>query len=288
MQDTIEAKISELHDGGIISENYKLNMFIDTGKYFKYQKSEYQKDKKPEILMNVIDAGTIQDSSMPYDTYMKVVSVVFFAKEEYRQDVKTILYSLCLDLKSIVTQLTDKTSDNTERQLTVQVSNDEQPQFSDRIQVGYDAFNGSFDLNFIVFTNLKLSNNYGFWIDNANVPVTAITIKRGYEETPNLPKTNTVQFYQNTSVLDISVEGLFEENAGLKELYAATLDINTLPNSFNISFGPSDYDPTKTYTGTDLVFSQSCNLKGIEFSWQYGKLVSWSASFTIAANVTKR
>lgn len=292
----IKSKIAELHDSGLIRYEYKINAFKNTGEYFKYQKSEYSKDKDPEFLINVIDGGTIQDSSIPYKTYMKVVRTVIFSKEEYRDDVITIFESLALDLKSIVTTIYDipkiaTDSVNTEpekRANVVQISNDSEPEFSDRIQIGYDAFNGSFDLSYIVFTDLKLSNDCKFWIDGYEVPYTSMTVKRAFVDVPNLPKTNTVQYYQNTSAIEISVSGLYAANVGIEELRKATFDTSTLPSSFVISIGPSDYDPAVAYTGTDIIFSQSCACKVSQFSYQYGKLVAWDATFTLAANVSVR
>jgi hypothetical protein len=292
----IKSKIAELHDSGLIKYEYKINAFKNTGEYFKYQKTEYSKEKDPEFLINIIDGGTIQDSSIPYKTYMKIVRTVIFSKEEYRDDVITIFESLALDLKSIVTTITDQPdlstdSVNTEpvkRENTVQISNDSEPEFSDKIQIGYDAFNGSFDLSYIVFTDLKLSNNYKLWIDGYDVPYTSMTIKRAFVEVPNLPKTNTVQYYQNTSAIEISVSGLYANNVGIEELHKATLDVSTLPSSFVVSIGPSDYDPAVSYSGTETIFSQSCACKGSQFSYQYGKLIAWDATFTLAANVSAR
>jgi hypothetical protein len=273
--DAIKAKADSLRASGIVQRDYSIKDFADSGEYYGYRKKEYTDQKAPEneIVLCAIDGGTIQDTSSPIETYMKLARIVFFAREEYREDIRNILCSLQIDQRSLVDSI-DSTA--------VQISVESTPSFSSIQNIGLELFTGSYDADVIVFGGAHISNSYSFGIDGTEVPITAMSIRRAFQVVPNLPKQNTVGYIENTSALDIAVEGIYTDNAGIREMYAAALDVNTLPASFTVAY------QLRGGSTTDVPFSQKCYLKEVQFVWAFGKLVTWKASFTLASSVGLR
>ena len=108
-----------------ISNLYRYRVYYDSGDII------HPSEELPEntIGVNILNTGLIQDSSTPLTSYLQSIQVQFLGKENYRQDLYTILNEISIEYKSKMDTINNK---------PVETSIDEFPEFSDR------EFNGEY------------------------------------------------------------------------------------------------------------------------------------------------
>lgn len=277
----------------LVSQKHIFKVFLNSGDYLNYKQNEYLSDESnsvysaltpnplassdasstssqvnQEVLVNIINDGGIQDSTIPINTYLQMVHIVFFTKEEFRNDMSVLFFSLALDMKAKL---------DTINGTAVQLTTDEQPTLNDRQTLGIDCFDGYLDLSVIVYAGAKLSNSYDLQLDGVSIPFSSIDIGRGYETTPDLQKRSEILSFQNTSSASISVKALYTSNTEVDKLLQDTLNNSNFNTMYNVSLYASG--------SASSLFGKNMYLSKVAFHWAYGSIVSWEAEFVPAISV---
>ena len=263
VEDKINALASDMFSSGQTANNISFRTFSETGDYLNYQKKyadEASERSNSEVIACVINSGIVQDSSAAVDTYLQSARIAFFALEEYRADIEAIFMELSSEWKAFVGSIGGSTA---------QISNDDGPVFNDKEEMGEEIFTGYIDLDFIIFYKAQLSNTTILKIDGVAVPYISAQAERGYEQTPDLQKRAELLYMNNTSALTITIQGIVTDAAPIAKLRKDCLR--------NSSFG-GEYLVSLTTDGTEE-FSQNMIPVGCTFTWEWGKAISYVATF---------
>lgn len=254
----------------LLSQRHKYVVFYNSGDYTEYQKNITDANK--EILINIINDGGIQDSSIPIRTYLQMIHIEFYSPEIFRQDLEQVLFGLCIDLKSKL---------DTIDQTAVQLSTDAQPTFNEKESLGIDVFTGYFDLSCIIYADAHISNSYNLVINGVSVPFSSLDISRGYETTPDLQKRASVKYFQNTSVFSLDIKALYSKSTLIDALFSDTTSGTTINSIYSITLYDTTTATASNPNGTQK-FTTDLYLQKCHFSFAYGSIVGWDASFVPA------
>jgi hypothetical protein len=255
----------------LISQTHSFRVFYNSGDYLEYKKNKYisaENTANDEILINIINDGGIQDPTIPVNTYLQMVHVVFYCQEKFRTDMQVLFFAIALDLKAKLDEI-DGTA--------VQVSASDQPTFNEKQSLGVDVFDGYFDLNVIVYQGAHLSNSYVLKLDNIEIPFTEIDMGRGYETTPDLQKRDQLLYFQNTSSLSFSVKALYVQNDEALKIFNDLAANQNFSTKYNVALYASGSQTS--------MFAMDMFAQDIRFHWAFGSIVSWQATFVPAISV---
>jgi hypothetical protein len=254
----------------LISQRHSYRVFYNTGDYLEYKKNI--DNSNDEILVNVINDGGIQDSTIPIKTYLQMIHIEFYSPEKFREDLEQVFFGLCIDLKSKL---------DTIDQTAVQLSTDSQPTFNEKESLGIDVFTGYFDLSCIIYADAHISNSYNLVINGVSVPFSSLDISRGYETTPDLQKRASVKYFQNTSVFSLDIKALYSKSTLIDALFSDTTSGTTINSIYSITLYDTTTATASNPNGTQK-FTTDLYLQKCHFSFAYGSIVGWDASFVPA------
>ena len=260
----------ELYENDMIKEQFKFNVFTNTGEYMKkvaepYTMNEDQPVK--EVLVNIKNTGGVQDSSISIDTYLQLVSFEFFAFEEQRDDLSAVLTKLCAEYKTKLDSIDDS---------TVNIIISDYPTYSGMIEAeGEHKFTATFDSSVIVFTNATLSNIFAIDIDGVTVYYNTMSVNRSTELAADLQKRTTTLFYPNTTGLQVGINGLFTTNTALQTLFNDCISNNRFNIPYTIVIKKYDSNTVEFMN----LMSNSFYVKDCTFNFTYGSIVSYNIIF---------
>lgn len=242
-----------------LQNKLKFRCFNNTGEYFEYLDELATGAGSPDdVLINILDAGGVQDSSISIDTYLQIVSIEVLAKDSYREDLIYLFTDLVANYKSYTGNF-----DSAAYQLTI----DEFPKYGDKYQaLGDEYFNTTFVSNFIVIPHAIMSNRYTLLINGNEVKYNNITVNRTTELRSDLKKRTSQKFYPNTTGFQMSISGLFVDTD------ATRLIVSDCFNASNFN----QYYTIQLKEGENLVYSGNLFSKDINLVFAYGSIVSWS------------
>lgn len=272
-QEEITKLSAQLYNDKIINEQFEFVFFDNSGEYFTEMdaiKAEDGVKVDRRVLVNVMNGGGVQDSSIAIETYLQIVSLEVLALDEQREDLEILFTEYIANNKSKV-----DTFDTATYQLTI----DEFPKYSTKFDChGYEKFTVSFTTNFIVMPGAKLSNNYSLkMIVNGiegNIKYNSIGMTRTTELSPDLVKRNSSRFFPNTTGFQIKISGLFVEEESAPIIRQLLLDC-TQNTSFNSFYKLIFRDNNDIYIPDTVDFSA----KDISFNFAFGSIVTWEATF---------
>lgn len=263
-QELITSKAAELKENNLIEHDLKFKCFKESGEYYNYLDSIKNGDTVDDsILVNIMNAGGVQDASISIDTYLQIVSLEVMSREEYRYDLVQLFTDIVANYKSYI---------GTFNTATYQLSIDNFPKFGDKyMALGDEYFNISLVTNFIVMPGAMLSNKISINIDGTDVRFNNLVMARTTELKSDMQKRTSQKFYPNTTGFQIQVSGLFVENAAVSTLLADCANASKFNQYYNITI-KNNITNTNIYSGN--LFS-----KDIMFTFAFGSIVAWTATF---------
>lgn len=264
-QELIINRKMELYNNGEIKNDIKIRFFNNSGEYF----TEVSGNESELVLCNIINDGGVQDTSVPIDAYVQIVSFELLAPEEYRPDLMILFTDICANYKSYIGELSGS---------LININISDFPRFSEKFdEHGLEKFNISFVANVSVMPGARLSNTMKLTINDEEVKFGNIKIARTNELMPQLKKQMETTFFPNTSVLNIQIDGLYKSSPIMKKL----LNDCTKNNNFNQFYNIKIVDTT---TDEEIV-NRAMFYKDVLFSIVYGSIIAWNVSFFIGERV---
>ena len=257
-------------------QDMDMSFYDNSGDYYtEVEKMKYIDgvpiDKR--VLVNIINDGAVQDSSVAIEAYVQIISFSILALEEYRPDIMSLFTQFCANNKSSIFSLDSS---------TCQLSIDNFPKYSEKYEVnGYEKFNTTFTLNVVVLPGAILSNEYQISINNENIKYNQCLLDRTVEFTNDLKKQAEVKVYPNTSTFQIVLSGLFVDNSSSNTHVINDLLLDCCTNS---GFGTT-YNLSLSRENTILINGENFYAKNISFTLAYGTIVSWKATFFRALEI---
>lgn len=236
-----------------------------------------------EIIFLISDSGGLQDSSVSIDTYLQSISFKVIGNEVDREDIEKFLAALIAKYKSYSPNISyiDKSS-NIQYSYAANISIKNYPDYSTKIDAhGKEIFTATFTANAILFSNASLSNEYKLEIDNVPVQYNNIKIQRSTELEANLEKKIDTQYFPNTTIFQIDINGLYTNIIPMDKL----LNDCAKAQSFNQIYNILLYKTLDNDGNPIPIVNYDCYTKNIMFSFSYGTLLSWSASFVYSISI---
>lgn len=263
-QELITSKAAELKENNLIEHDLKFKCFKESGEYYNYLDSIKNGETTDDsILVNIMNAGGVQDASISIDTYLQIVSLEVMSREEYRYDLVQLFTDIVANYKSYIGSF------NT---ATYQLSIDNFPKFGDKyMALGDEYFNISLVTNFIVMPGAMLSNKISIDIDGTDVRFNNLVMARTTELKSDMQKRTSQKFYPNTTGFQIQVSGLFVENSAVSTLLSDCANASKFNQYYNITI-KNNITNANIYSGN--LFS-----KDIMFTFAFGSIVAWTATF---------
>lgn len=263
-QELITSKAAELYNDHLVDHELRFKCFKASGEYYDYLNSIKNGETTDDyVLVNIMNGGGVQDSSISIDTYLQIVSLEVMAREEYRYDLIELFTDIVANYKSYIGSF------NT---ATYQLSIDNFPKFGDKYNaLGDEYFNMSLVTNFIVMPGALLSNKITITIDGNDIKYNNMVMARTTELKSDMKKRTSQKFYPNTTGFQIQVSGLFVDNAAVRSLLSDCANAS----KFNQFYAISLVDNTINST----IYSGNLFSKDIIFTMAYGSIVAWTATF---------
>ena len=247
-----------------------MSFYDNSGDYYtEVEKMKYIDgvpiDKR--VLVNIINDGAIQDSSVAIEAYVQIITIDILALEEYRSDMMTLFTQFCANNKSSIFSLDSS---------TCQLSIDNFPKYSEKYEVnGYEKFNTSFTMNIIVLPGAVLSNEYEISINGEKIKYNQVLLDRTTEFTNDLKKQSEIKVFPNTSTFQVVLSGLFVDNS---DSNTHVINDMLLDCCSNTSFGKT-YSLLLNKKNTIIINGDAFYAKNINFTLAYGTIISWKATF---------
>jgi len=269
----------ELYDNGEITEDLQFKFYPSTGEYF----TEIDQQTLPSntVLVNIMNGGGVQDSTVSVETYLQIISFEFLALDSQREDIMYLLTNLVANYKNKIESLPyveDARDQNgniiaeLNRNATINISIDDFPDYSEKFDAhGEEKFTASFTTNIIVLPTVQLANGYKILINGIEIPYTQFEIDRSVELMPDLIKRDTSKFFANTTGFGVTISGYYVENnselANILSDCCANINFN---GQYTLQINRPD--------GTPLL-SDTFKIKQSKFNFSYGSIVAWGATF---------
>lgn len=252
-----------------ISNLYRYRVYYDSGDII------HPSEELPEntIGVNILNTGLIQDSSTPLESYLQSIQIQFLGKENYRQDLYTILREVTIEYKSKMDNINNK---------PVETSIDEFAEFSDREFNGEYWFTASLDIDFIMWDKIILSNSITIYLgdemtDENKLMYSTANSKRTITPYADLRKKDETPFSAESSTWNITITGIFTGSDLLKKIRSDHYLNTNFGNKYTIIIHDNNSNETfkkdllLTSSTFGLTFGQVCTYE-LNFS-TYGDLV---------------
>lgn len=247
-------------------EDFDFVFYKNTGEYLKdLDNINYSEDEKEDrrVLVNIMNAGGVQDGTVSIDTYLQIVGIEVLALESQREDLTNLFTTISTEYKSYLGSLGNS---------TIQISIEDLPQYSDTFDAhGYEKFTISLKIDIIVLPDAVLSNQYTLELNGEEVKFNKIRLFRNNELNSDLKKRAENKFIMNSSAFQIEVSGLFVSSNILRSLLTDCAQ-NTL---FNI---PILITLKRVEDNVNLI-NENFFIKQSNFDLDFGKIASWSIVF---------
>lgn len=263
-QELIESKAAELYNEHLIEHELRFKCFKASGEYYAYLDNIKNGETTDDyVLVNIMNGGGVQDSSISIDTYLQIVSLEVMSREDYRYDLIQLFTDIVANYKSYI-----GTFNTASYQLTI----DDFPKFGDKyMALGDEYFNISLVTNFIVMPGALLSNKMTITIDGNPIKFNNAVMARTTELKSDMKKRTSQKFYPNTTGFQIQVSGLFVDNAAVSTLLSDCSGATKFNQYYAITLTNNVNNMT--------IYSGNLFAKDIIFTFAYGSIVAWTATF---------
>jgi len=263
-----EGIVTALYTAELITKDYDLEFFDRVGEVQFDTEVSYTTDEetlKPAVIkVLILNNGSLSDPTISIETYLQSIKFEIITDEENLDDLTAIMDSFVNTYKSY----TEAVGAN-----TFALAIKDGAEYL-RLQIqGTKQVEAIFNLSIIIFTNVMFSNDIILYINGLVVPNTLVTINRTTELNPDLKKTTDVKFYPNTSILSLTVRGIYStDNVSIEEIVE---DCATSSN-FNQLFAVILY---KDKLLTTTIINDSFFIKDSNVQFSYGSLASFEVTF---------
>lgn len=205
---TIETNLRE------IMHDYKFRFYDNGGDLV-----DIVNDMPPEtIVVNIVDDGITQNTQTPVNVYLHSIILQFLAKEEYREDLNTILRVFSTEYKSHTDEFKSK---------RIQTIVEEYPGLTSREFNGEQYIAGQMDFFVLVWDDLKVSNTTHIYLNpedleqlkpEAELQFSSMKSQRQYKTTSNLKKLEEIPSVHETSQFQIDIMGIYKDTELMRGL----------------------------------------------------------------------
>lgn len=253
---------TSLYNDATTQDNLSFKFFKNTGDYLSSMKN-IELDSKA-VLVNIINGGGVQDSSISIDAYSQIITMEFLGLETQRDSIVSLLTNFAASFKNYTTTLSGSL-------VIISVAN--YPEYSAKFACyGNEKFTADLTINITVIPNAKYSNKYILTINGTKVLYDKLTINRTTEMTASLEKTTENKFFPNITAQEISISGLYVDNVALNSLFLDCAQNALFDTAFSLQLS----------NDSTVILSKDYYAKSITFQLNCGSIASWNAVFYVS------
>jgi len=196
--------------------------------------------------------GTV-DPAQTMNVYLQRFAFEMLSFEEYRDDIRNIMTTFASSIDARIFQLADG-----DDLFSVSVTVTEFPTMSETLDAnGADKFISSIIIDLLIYEDLVHADGIVFKINNVRVPYRRISFNRMMiEPVPDLEKSLENKYIPTKTTEEISLSGLYKNDAGVSRLVDWLLDENFLNTPVRVFYA----DGIKVKTGVYMISSSNLSI----------------------------